>query len=343
MAGQFCFCGDARRGVDGDAGEQGAVEDASFGWFALVVEVVEADQEFGELVQACSGLGVGVGEVVELGGDLVEAGADAVLIAFEEVEGDRVGVVGLGEFEAFGFELVALGSQELAFVLAGSFELVEHVVEDLPDVLSLSRAQGIALVGAFDLGFGAFGEDRGASAVGGLASSSGAGEVLVAVPGLVAGAFDPELGFADAVQGAFEVVAVLLWSFAAGVVGVEVGLDAQPGLGVDEGFVGALVGDAAEGDGALVVGVGQDLVQPGGGDWFGRLRGGGSGGQAAGCEFFGQARQGPVPGGVGGERETDEVGAFGVDLDLAGLASSGIGGADVEVAQRRFGGGASSR
>lgn len=62
--------------VDGDAGEQGAVEDASFGWGALVVEV---DEEFGELV--------------------------------------------------------------------------EHVVEDLPDVLSLGWAQGVALVGAFDLGF----------------------------------------------------------------------------------------------------------------------------------------------------------------------------------------------
>ena len=72
--------------VDGDAGEQGAVEDASFGWFALVVEVVEVDEEVGELVQACSGIGVGVGEVVEPGGDLVEAGADAVLFAFEEVE-----------------------------------------------------------------------------------------------------------------------------------------------------------------------------------------------------------------------------------------------------------------
>lgn len=83
MAGQFCFCGDVHRGadagvgkdggggllgcaggvffiVDGDAGEQGAVEDASFGWGALVVEVVE---EFGEPVQACSGRGVGVGDV----------------------------------------------------------------------------------------------------------------------------------------------------------------------------------------------------------------------------------------------------------------------------------------
>ena len=101
MAGQFCFCGDVDRGidggvgedaggglvgcvgglfvVDGDAGEQGVVENALFGWFALVVEVAEVDQEFGELVQACSGLGVGAGEVVEPCGDLVEAGADAVL------------------------------------------------------------------------------------------------------------------------------------------------------------------------------------------------------------------------------------------------------------------------
>lgn len=182
MAGQFCFCGELRRGVDGDAGEQGAVSDASFGWFALVVAVVEVDQEFGELAQACSGFGIGVGEVVELCGDLVEAGADAVLFAFEEVVWDRVGEVGLDEFEAFGFELVALGGQELAFVLAGSFELVEHVVEDLPDVLSLGLGlrlgQGVALVGAFDLGFGAFGVDLNLA---GLASSGiGGADVEVA-------------------------------------------------------------------------------------------------------------------------------------------------------------------
>ncbi len=182
-AGQFCFCGEVRRGVDGDAGEQGAVEDASFDWFALVVfalvvEVVEVDQEIGELVQACSGLGVGVGEVGELCGDLIEAGADAVLFAFEEVVWDRVGVVGLDEFEAFDFELVAPGGQELAFVLAGSFELVEHVVEDLPDVLSLGLVQGVALVGAFDLGFGAFGVDLDLA---GLASSGiGGADVEVA-------------------------------------------------------------------------------------------------------------------------------------------------------------------
>ena len=110
LAGQTCFRGDFGQGidagvgedaggglvgcvggvlfvVDGDAGEQGGVEDASFCWFALVVEVVEVDQEFGELVESGSGVGVGVGEVVEPCADLVEAGADAVLLAVEEVEG----------------------------------------------------------------------------------------------------------------------------------------------------------------------------------------------------------------------------------------------------------------
>lgn len=61
MAGQFCFGGEVRRGVDvgvgegaggglvgcvggvlivvdGDVSDHDAVEDASFGWFALVVE-----------------------------------------------------------------------------------------------------------------------------------------------------------------------------------------------------------------------------------------------------------------------------------------------------------------
>ena len=59
------------------------------------------------------------------------------------------------------------------------------------------------------------------------------------------------------------IVVVFLGSLAAGVVGVEVGLDAQPGVGVDEGLVGAVVGDAAEGDGALVVTAVRDLSSAG--------------------------------------------------------------------------------
>ena len=81
LAGQTCFRGDFGQGIDagvgkdadgglvgcvggvlfaidGDAGEQGRVEDASLCWFALVVEVVEVDQEFGELVESGSGASV---------------------------------------------------------------------------------------------------------------------------------------------------------------------------------------------------------------------------------------------------------------------------------------------
>ncbi|MBI9001375.1 hypothetical protein M0E87_10590 [Corynebacterium sp. CCM 9185] len=47
--------------------------------------------------------------MVEQCGDLVEDDANAALFVSEEVEGDRVGVVGLDEFEAFGCEIVARG------------------------------------------------------------------------------------------------------------------------------------------------------------------------------------------------------------------------------------------
>lgn len=81
---------------------------------------------------------------------------------------------------------------------------------------------------------------------------------------------------------------VLLRSFPAGVLRVELGLDAEPGFGVDEGFVGAVVGDAAERDRAVAVGVGQDLVQSGGRDRFRGLGGCGPRGESAVLEFAGK-------------------------------------------------------
>ena len=91
--------------VDGDAGGQGSVEDVL----------------------------LGVGELVKLGGDPVRLARMRSCSLWSRSR-DQVGVVGVDEFEAFGFELVALGGQELAFVLAGSFELAEDVVKDLPHV-----------------------------------------------------------------------------------------------------------------------------------------------------------------------------------------------------------------
>ncbi|MEH0058609.1 hypothetical protein QDX25_01925 [Auritidibacter ignavus] len=109
----------------------------------------------------------------------------------------------------------------------------------LPGLRGLGLAEGVVLVGVFHLSFGACDEDRGAV------------ELLVVVPGSVAPTFNHELGCAGVEQGAFAVVVILLGLFATGVVGVEVGVDTHRGRGVDEGLVGAVVGDATEGDAAL--------------------------------------------------------------------------------------------
>ncbi|AXR73379.1 MULTISPECIES: hypothetical protein [Auritidibacter] len=120
-----------------------------------------------------------------------------------------------------------------------SFAFVEDVVAVPPGLRGLGFAHGVVQVGVFRLNFGARDEDRVAM------------ELLVAVPGSVAGTFNHELGSAGVEQGAFAVVVILLGPFATGVVGVEVGVDTHRGRGVDEGLVGAVVGDATEGDGAL--------------------------------------------------------------------------------------------
>ncbi|WP_291278198.1 hypothetical protein [Galactobacter sp.] len=104
--------------VDDDLGEQGSVEHAAFSGLGLGVEVAEVGEDVGDLIEPGACGRVGVGEAVEPVSDRVEAGADAVLFALEEVEGDRVGVVGLDELETFGVELVPLGLEEFAFVVA---------------------------------------------------------------------------------------------------------------------------------------------------------------------------------------------------------------------------------
>ncbi|WP_246292624.1 hypothetical protein [Naumannella cuiyingiana] len=135
IAGQVCFCregvwdlrvevgedacddvcgliGDVLFVVDGDALEECLVEDAAFSGFGFGVEVVEVGEDVDDLVQPGAGVGVGAGGVVEPVGDGVEACADAVLLGFEEVERDGVGVVGLDEFESFSVELALLGFEE---------------------------------------------------------------------------------------------------------------------------------------------------------------------------------------------------------------------------------------
>ncbi|MFC3479174.1 hypothetical protein [Kocuria carniphila] len=182
--------------VHDDLLEQGTVQDAAFRRFALAVEVAEIGEDVGDLVEASASASVRGGKAVEPFGYLIEAGADAVLFALEQVKRDRVGVVGLDELESFGFELVALVGQQGAFVVAAGFELVEHLVQHRPDVLCLILGEAVAAVCCFDALFESAGKDRRAGAAVPFPAPARAGEVFVAVALLVPGPFDHELGAA---------------------------------------------------------------------------------------------------------------------------------------------------
>ncbi|UAL30399.1 hypothetical protein K8W59_02370 [Nocardioides rotundus] len=156
--------------VDDDPFEQRAVEDAAFSRLALAVEVAEVGEHTDDLIKTLVRVHVGVRETVESAGDRVEAGADAVLFGLEQVEWDGVGVVGLDELEAFGFEVVTLCGQHGAFIVAGGFELVEHLVQDFADALGFLGGEAVGAVVAFDAVLDAFGEDRRAGAAVLLAS-----------------------------------------------------------------------------------------------------------------------------------------------------------------------------
>nr|WP_237268262.1 hypothetical protein [Tessaracoccus flavescens] len=119
-----------------------------------------------------------------------------------------------------------------------------------------------------------------------------------------------------------------------GLVGGEHCLDAVPDLGGDEGFVQAVVAGATEADAALVVGVGEHLVDGGEHRWLGRPLRGRHGGQAPVDQLLAQADGGVVAGGVRLERPLDQRCSVGVDLDGADLAAEFVTAGDVEVAHR---------
>ncbi|MDS2171819.1 hypothetical protein Q7C18_03840 [Nesterenkonia sp. CL21] len=192
------------------------------------------------------------------------------MLGLEQVDRDRVGVVGLEELDLFGFELGLLPGEHFLFVAGGLGEGVEHLPENALDLRRLVSGDRDVLVAGLDGLLDAVGEDGGALAVVALEPSAGAGEVVVGDALVVAGSLEHEPLPAPAVDRAFEVVVVLLRFVADDVVLPEDRLYLIERLRGHEGVVGAGVGDIAEGDDALVVGVRQDLVQPGRRD---RLRG----------------------------------------------------------------------
>ncbi|WGX98850.1 hypothetical protein QJ852_10455 [Nocardioides sp. L-11A] len=111
-------------------------------------------------------------------------------------------------------------------------------------------------------------------------------------------------------------------------------LDPVPDLGGDEGFVQAVVAGAAEADAALVVGVGEHLVDRGQHRRLRRPLRGRDGGQATVDQFLAQADGGVVAGGVRLERPLDQRCPVGVEFDGADLAAEFVTAGDVEVAHR---------
>nr|WP_230972623.1 hypothetical protein [Gulosibacter hominis] len=132
------------------------------------------------------------------------------------------------------------------------------------------------------------GEHGGALAVVALEPAAGAGEVVVGDALVVAGPLEHEPLPATAVDRAFEVVVVLLRLVADDVVLPPDRLHLLERLRRHERIVRAGVGHVAEGDDALVVEVGEDLVQRGRGDRFRGERRRGPGGESAGLQFAGE-------------------------------------------------------
>nr|WP_052168660.1 hypothetical protein [Actinoalloteichus spitiensis] len=276
--------------IDGDAVEQRPGEHPPLGRFGLGVDVADVGEEPEDRVESNLGLVVGRLQRVEPTGDRLKAGADAVLLCLEQVDGDRIGVVGLEELDLFGFEFGLLPGQQLLLVAGGLGEGVEHLLEHVLDLRGLVGTDRQGPVAVLDGLLDAVGEDGGALAVVALEPAAGAGEVVVGDALVVAGPLEHEPFPAGAVDRAFEVVVVLLWLVADDVVLLEDRLHLLERLWRHERIVRAGVGDLAEGDDSLVVGVGEDLVQRGRGD---RLRGErrrGPGGEAAGLQLAGQLR-----------------------------------------------------
>ena len=253
--------------IDGDAVEQRPVEHPALGRFGLVV---------GRLQR------------VEPTGDRLKARAEAVLLCLEQIDGDRVGVVGLEELDLFGFELRLLPGEELLLIAGGLGEGVEHLPEHILDLRGLARAEGDVLVAGLDGLLDAVGEDGGALAVVALEPAAGAGEVVVGDALVVAGPLEHEPFPAAAVDRAFEVVVILLGLVADDVILPQDGLHLLERLRRDERVMGAGVGDLAERDDALVVGVREDFVQRGRGERLRRERRRGPGGEAAGLQLAGE-------------------------------------------------------
>ncbi|WP_152363188.1 hypothetical protein [Microlunatus speluncae] len=141
--------------VDDDLGEERAVERAPFGGFASEVETCQVVQEVEDVVESGAGAVVGAVQVIQSGVEVGQAAADTILLGLEQVDGNRVGVVGLEELDLFGFEFVLLRGQGGALVVRRNFQMAEHGVQDLADLADLGAGEADGGVGVLDAFFDA--------------------------------------------------------------------------------------------------------------------------------------------------------------------------------------------
>lgn len=195
--------------VDEDLREERLVARPPVGVVAAGVDVSALGEQAERVIEVGASVGV-VAEVrVDTSGHLVEFGDDAVLLALEHGQRDRVGVVRLHEPVLLAFEPVAAGGEAFQFLGFGGHEPVELVVEHPRECVLLSRRDLHARVVVLDELLDILDEHRLARAVGPLGVSAGADEVAVhvAVAVLRVGDDEPRTALA-AVDSAFEVVAV---------------------------------------------------------------------------------------------------------------------------------------
>jgi len=322
--------------VDEDLGEECLVAQAPVGVVAPAVDVSAVAQQAERVVEVVAGVGV-VAEVgVDAAGHLVEFGEDAVLLALEHGERDRVGVVGLHEPVLLAFEPVAVVGEARQLLGLGSHEPIEFVVEHARERILLGGRDLDAGVVVLDELLDVLDEHRLARAVGALGVPTGAHEVAVHVPVTVLRVGHDEPGAAlTAVDGAFEVVAVDLGCLDGALVRGEHGLDLVPDLGWHECRVVSLVAGTPVDDIALVVRVGQEPMDGGYRQRLRRPLRRGQAAQPARGEFVVELADAPVARGVRLERPLDHRCSLRIELDGADFAPELVALADVQVPDGR--------
>ncbi|HQY96686.1 MAG: hypothetical protein L0H96_00615 [Humibacillus sp.] len=320
---------------DDELVEEGLVGDPAERIVDAHVDGVHVPGEGEAVVQVGFGLVVLDVAGVDLRVEEREPPRDAVLLGAEQVEGHGSGVMSLHELGALVTERVAFCLVPLGLVLGDLVQSVELTGDQLAqrgdDVFGYLDVAVVVLDGGFDVGH----EHGLAFAVGAAGVPAGAHEVRVDDAAAALGVGQRQPGPAlPAVQAAFQVVVMGLGLLPGGLVRGEHRLDAVPDLGRDQRFVQAVVAGTAEADAALVVGVGEHLVDRGQHRRLGGPLRGRHGGQAPVDEFLAQADRGVVPGGVGLEGPRDQWCPVGVDFDGADLAAEFVTLGDVEVAHR---------